>query len=54
MRSIAAKNKSELLEEIKQATLLEKRVKEDERLRAMEEMGDDSTKTIIMPKYRKD
>jgi hypothetical protein len=51
-------NKNQLKAQLKEASEIEKRIKEDERLRAQEMLnqagGEDSTKTIIMPKYALD
>ena len=50
-------NKSELKAQLKEASEIENRIIKDERLRAQEELnrnGDESTKSIIMPKYAKD
>jgi hypothetical protein len=48
-------NKNELKAQLKEASEIEKRIEGDDRMRAQEELnregGEDSTKTIIMPKY---
>ena len=51
------KNKSEIMKAHREAEAAQKRIEEDERLRAMEELnnqGDDGAKIIIMPEYQMD
>ena len=49
-------DKKEMMSQLSQAKDLEKRIEEDERLRAKEELnklGDDAHSVILMPKYKK-
>jgi len=53
----AIENKSELEKQMKDAEALEKRILEDDRIRALEDLnrqGNKGNQTILMPQYKKD
>ena len=55
--SISKMDKASMMSQLNEAKELEKRIKDDERTRAKEELirgGEDASKTIVFPKYKMD